>query len=171
MASVRSARRGGPMWPPVNLPPGGRLPLSRGRFPLSGGNGRRPKGVGMMSQSDRGDRDRSPPKGADEGDDDRTFPAGIVRAVRRPHWGPEFAKSAFAGVSLLRLSFLSQRARSVFRRRGAQCAPAGRSGTGPYERPESPPSFRRGGTPGRPMPHPANRPFKPRPCQDGSTPL
>ena len=28
---------------------GGRLPLSRGRFPLSGGNGRRPKGVGMMS--------------------------------------------------------------------------------------------------------------------------
>ena len=29
--------------------PGGRLPLSRGRFPLSGGNGRRPKGVGMMS--------------------------------------------------------------------------------------------------------------------------
>ena len=38
--------------------PGGRLPLSRGRFPLSGGNGRRPKGVGMMSRSDRGDRER-----------------------------------------------------------------------------------------------------------------
>ena len=32
--------------------------MSRGRFPLSGGNGRRPKGVGMMSRSDRGDRER-----------------------------------------------------------------------------------------------------------------
>ena len=53
-----------------SLPPtGGRLPLSRGRFPLSGGNGRRPKGVGMMSRRDRGDRDRCPSAhtGADEG--------------------------------------------------------------------------------------------------------
>ena len=37
--------------------------MSRGRFPLSGGNGRRPKGVGMMSRSDRGDRDRCPRRG------------------------------------------------------------------------------------------------------------
>ena len=53
-----------------SLPPtGGRLPLSRGRFPLSGGNGRRPKGVGMLSRRDRGDRDRCPSAhtGADEG--------------------------------------------------------------------------------------------------------
>ena len=56
------------MWPSVSLPPGGLLPLSRGRFPMSGGNGRRPKGVGMMSRSDRGDRDRCPNAhtGADE---------------------------------------------------------------------------------------------------------
>ena len=55
---------------PQSLPPtGGRLPLSRGRFPLSGGNGRRPKGVGMLSRRDRGDRDRCPSAhtGADEG--------------------------------------------------------------------------------------------------------
>ncbi len=33
-------------------------------FPsMSGGNGRRPKGVGMMSRSDRGDRDRCPRRG------------------------------------------------------------------------------------------------------------
>ena len=53
----------------LSLPPGGRLPLSRGRFPLSGGNGRRPKGVGMMSRRDKGDRDRCPSAhtGADEG--------------------------------------------------------------------------------------------------------
>ena len=54
--------------PSVSLPRGGLLPLSRGRFPMSGGNGRRPKEVGMMSRSDRGDRDRRPNAhtGADE---------------------------------------------------------------------------------------------------------
>ena len=56
------------MLPSVSLPRGGLLPLSRGRFPMSGGNGRRPKEVGMMSRSDRGDRDRRPNAhtGADE---------------------------------------------------------------------------------------------------------
>ena len=33
-------------------------PCQGADFPLSGGNGRRSKGVGMMSRSDRGDRDR-----------------------------------------------------------------------------------------------------------------
>ena len=54
----RFTRRGGTLGRPPKPSPGGRLPLSRGRFPLSGGNGRRPKGVGMMSRSDRGDRER-----------------------------------------------------------------------------------------------------------------
>ena len=55
---------------------GGRLPLSRGRFPLSGGNGRRPKGVGMMSRSDRGDRDRCPRRGRMRGLPLKAFPLG-----------------------------------------------------------------------------------------------
>ena len=60
--------------------PGGRLPLSRGRFPLSGGNGRRPKGVGMMSRSDRGDRERWHGEAvADEGAD---FGLGLLYAER-----------------------------------------------------------------------------------------
>ena len=37
-----------------------------------------------------------------------------------------------------------------FNRRGAQCAPAGRSGTGPYEKNGAFPVFCRGGTLGRP---------------------
>ena len=92
----------------------------------------------------------------------------------RPHWGPGFWENGSWGGPAPAPGFPNQRARSVFRRRGAQCAPAGRSGTGPYERPESSPSFvgaahraalcrirQNALGPGR----------KPRPCQDGSSPL
>ena len=70
----------------LSLPPGGRLPLSRGRFPLSGGNGRGPKGVGMMSRRDRGDRDRYPSAhtGADEG------PGSRPLSCRGAHCAPAF---------------------------------------------------------------------------------
>ena len=50
--------------------------MSRGRFPLSGGNVRRPKGVGMMSRSDRGDRERCPRRGRMRGLPLKAFPLG-----------------------------------------------------------------------------------------------
>ena len=81
---------------PSCLPPGGRLPLSRGRFPLSGGNGRRPKGVGMggngrrpkgvgmLSRRDRGDRDRCPRRGRMRGQVPATPFVGRDDSARRP---------------------------------------------------------------------------------------
>ncbi len=63
------------------------------------------------------------------------------RGSFRPHWGPGGWKITVAAVPFLRLPFPNQRPRSVFRRRGAHCAPAGRSGTGPYGGPESSPYF------------------------------
>ena len=69
---------------PSCLPPGGRLPLSRGRFPLSGGNGRRPKGVGMMSRRDRGDRERCPRRGRMRGQVPATPFVGRDDSARRP---------------------------------------------------------------------------------------
>ena len=50
----------------LSLPPGGRLPLSRGRFPLSGGNGQRPKGVGRCREATEG-IGKVASKGPDEG--------------------------------------------------------------------------------------------------------
>ena len=79
----------------------------------------------------------------------RSFPARKIRSawVRffRAHRGPVFAKSAFGAVPLLRLSLPNQRPRSVFRRRGAQCAPAGRRGRRPLRLNRKIPAFRRGG--------------------------
>ena len=48
------------------------------------------------------------------------------------HWALGLWKIGVGAVPLLRLPFPNQRPEAVFRRRGAQCAPAGRSGTGPY---------------------------------------
>ena len=68
----------------------------------------------------------------------RTFPARKIRSawVRflPGHWALGLWKIGVGAVPLLRLPFPNQRPEAVFRRRGAQCAPAGRSGTGPYER-------------------------------------
>ena len=66
----------------------------------------------------------------------RTFPARKIRSawVRflPGHWALGLWKIGVGAVPLLRLPFPNQRPEAVFRRRGAQCAPAGRSGTGPY---------------------------------------
>ena len=83
----------------------------------------------------------------------RRAKSGVLeRHSVRPHWGPEFAKSAFAAVSLLRLSFLSQRSRFVFYRRGAQCAPDARDSVRAPARIQAQQNIRRrGGTLGRPQ--------------------
>ena len=66
----------------------------------------------------------------------KTFPARKIRSawVRflPGHWALGLWKIGVGAVPLLRLPFPNQRPEAVFRRRGAQCAPAGRSGTGPY---------------------------------------
>ena len=66
----------------------------------------------------------------------RTFPARKIRSawVRflPGHWALGLWKIGVGAVPLLRLPFPNQRPEAVFRRRGAHCAPAGRSGTGPY---------------------------------------
>ena len=65
----------------------------------------------------------------------RTFPARKIRSawVRflPGHWALGLWKIGVGAVPLLRLPFPNQRPEAVFRRRSAQCAPAGRSGTGP----------------------------------------
>ena len=61
--------------------------------------------------------------------------------------GPGFAKFAPGAVPRLRLAMPNQRSRSVFRRRGAQCAPAGRRGRRPLRLNRNVSAFRRGGCP------------------------
>ena len=81
----------------------------------------------------------------------RTFPARKIRSawVRflPGHWALGLWKIGVGAVPLLRLPFPNQRPEAVFRRRGAQCAPAGRSGTGPYAETDAFPILRRGGCP------------------------
>ena len=165
------------------LPPGGRLPLSRG-------DGRRPKGIGiggpkgrMRGQGSdcvRCARDISPPAGGvllfpwrkrrqnatgDAADGlrlrfapprsigplspdpilrglpleaGRTVPArkirsACVRSRPAPTGGLSGKKIGVSAVMFLRLPLPNQRPGAGFHRRGAQCAPAGRSGTGPCE--------------------------------------
>ena len=69
---------------------------------------------------------------------------------RPGHWALGGRKIGTDAVPLLRLGLPNQRSQAAFRRRGAQCAPAGRSGTGPYEKNGAFPVFCRGGTLGRP---------------------
>ena len=57
------------------------------------------------------------------------------------HWALGLWKIGVGAVPLLRLPFPNQRPEAVFRRRGAQCAPAGRSGTGPTDISERSPFF------------------------------
>ena len=79
------------------------------------------------------------------------------------HWALGLWKIGVGAVPLLRLPFPNQRPEAVFRRRGAQCAPAGRSGTGPYAETDafpdtpqgqvaSPARRRQGVCPSRPAP-------------------
>ena len=81
----------------------------------------------------------------------RTFPARKIRSawVRflPGHWALGLWKIGVGAVPLLRLPFPNQRPEAVFRRRGAQCAPAGWSGTGPYAETDAFPILRRGGCP------------------------
>ena len=63
------------------------------------------------------------------------------------HWALGLWKIGVGAVPLLRLPFPNQRPEAVFRRRGAQCVPAGRSGTGPYRYFGTIPLLRRGGCP------------------------
>ena len=69
---------------------------------------------------------RQNPSGAQNQECSSAVPSGPTGGLR----GKKIVAGAFP---LLRLPSPNQRPGAVFRRRGAQCAPAGRSGTGPYE--------------------------------------
>ena len=135
--------------------------MSRGRFPLSGGNGRRPKGVGMMSRSDRGDRDRCPRRGRMR-PPKKAFPLGgrwhgeavtdEGAMIERFFVGPDaligpldgsFRRGDFAACGR-RVSFWMPRKKPKRHQGAAQVVRRGAL----Y--PETFPHFRRGGTLGRP---------------------
>ena len=69
---------------------------------------------------------------------------------RPGHWALGGRKIGTDAVPLLRLGLPNQRPQAAFRRRGGLWPPAGRSGTGPYEKNGAFPVFCRGGTLGRP---------------------
>ena len=82
----------------------------------------------------------------------RRAKSGVLECdFSRTHWGPAFAKYTFGAVPLLRLTLPNQRSRSVFRRRGAQCAPAGCRGRRPLRLSRKALAFRRSGCPHPPV--------------------
>ena len=96
----------------------------------------------------------------------RGLPLGLAENFRRAkseryskfppgHWALVLRKISNDALPLPRLALFSQRSRSIFRCRGAQCAPAGRRGRRPLR--HSPAvfcMFRRGGCPHPPEPSP-----------------
>ena len=158
--------------------PGGPLPLSRGRFPLSGGNGnqREPKGVGMMAegQTDEGEflnrnlylggRPKGLPYPIPEkflenrrGGADSPYQGEMSSVARQRGSGiapPARAPLVKGGCRQAAGDSLSRGYSVICTRhalcRGAQCAPAGRRGRRPLRQNRKIPAFRRGGTPGPP---------------------